>query len=319
MAVDSVFKGPLTGRFFRLSSCVSPGSSLVKDAMENAWSEGSGQGTPFSRRFCRGTVPHDGRLIDDDIDLSYCDDGTGVWRLWIREESRTAGRNTVELLASKMALQLDPDTPLHKMLRSRRSEIVSEARFQILCDAVPNVRIVPVVVVGDLVWIGRKSASTDKGYPLFLRHVLGDMKPCSMVWDELDLGWTQCSYAALLAFSSSNGGQIAPDILLTHIDIRGSSMQLKTADNNDEVQSIVSKITENVSEAAVKKLSFDVFVNGSAISLDIDEHGLSRCTPMRSMGGLSHERIRRRFSDVTVASSRLGELLSGLVSKVSDT
>jgi hypothetical protein len=228
---------------------------------------------------------------------------------------RTAGRNALEERAAALALESDPDTPLSKLQKSDRLEFIEQARGQLLQVALPKIRIVPVVVMDDWLWIGRRACATDRGYVHMLRPLFGDLELSAVLWDEAESGWSSCSYATLLAFLDAKGGELSSDVVLTEIEVRGRSMQLKAGDAADEVRAVLKQVTETASEAAVKRLTFEVYRDGVPIVVDADQQGLFRATPMKSVGGLPHERLRRRFSDVRYAASRVQAVMAELVAK----
>jgi len=316
MATDAVFAGSLSGRFFRIAPRPAVGTSLVAGAMEQAWRIDAGKGRAFVRRFCAGTVPHGGDLGEDPTPLSYNDGGTGIWRMWFREESRTAGRNAIEERASSMALDQDSDTSLVNLPRSVRKELLDSARRELLQSAVPKIRIVPLVMSGDWLWIGRRAASDDRSYVHVLRSLLGELELDPLVWDADETEWTACSYATLLAFVEAQGGELAPDVFLTDIEIKGSSMHLKISDGEGEIRSMVKRLCHTAVDGSVKKLTFEVHKDGVPIAIDLDAQGLFRGRPLRSAGGLPHDRISRRFADVRYAAARVGQIMKGLVAEV---
>lgn len=316
MATDVVFTGPLNGRFFKVAPSPIAGTSFVESAMKLAWESGTGKGLSFVRRFCTGVVPYDGDLGEDPTPLSYSDGGHGIWRLWFREESRTVGRNAVEERASSMALDRDSDTSLSNLPRSVRKELMDEARRELLKVVVPKIRIVPVMVSSEWAWIGRRTAAEDRSYVHVLRSVLGSLEFDPLVWDADETEWTACSYATLLAFVKAQGGELAPDVFLTDIEIKGGSVHLKISESEDEVRSMVERLCHTAADGSVKKLTFEVHKDGTPISIDIDAEGLYRGRPLRSAGGLPHDRISRRFADVRYAAGRAGQVMKDLVAQV---
>lgn len=313
MPQDPVFSGALAGRFYRLGTPLSPDKSLVEAALPQAWEEGLPV-VPFLRRFCQGTMPNEGDLGDDSVDLAYHDGGTGFWRLWLREETRKAPKVAIQHRAAKLALELDPDTPLPKMQRSGRVQVMDQAKRELLKEAIPQIRVLPVVVGTEWVWVGRRACVTDRTYIHLLRQVVGDLEPDPLLWSE-DGGWSTCSYATLLAFTKVKAGELAPDVHLCEVDVKGRSVQLKASDSADEVRAVLKQLTSAVSETSVRRMSFDVMKDGVRIVVDVDGHGVYRVVPMRSPGGLSHERIARRFGDARYAAARIRTVMEELVAR----
>lgn len=139
-----------------------------------------------------------------------------------------------------------------------------------------------------------------------------------MLWSPGDVGWSAFSYAAMLSFVNSKDGQLAPDVLLTQVEARGRSVRLRAMDNADEVRAIMRQMTQVASEASVRRLSFSVYKDGLEICLEADEHGLFRVVPARSVGGLPHERIKRRLDDIRYASTRISSVMSDVIRQIED-
>lgn len=318
MSKDVVYQGALNGRFYSLAPVPQPGRSFVSSALSMAWTPGSGRGLTVSRTFCRGQLPFDGDLNEDSTSLAYDDSGSGVWRLWLREETRSVGRNAVEERAVQLAHGEDPDTLLYRMQKGDRVAYLEKARQELLQEALPQIRIVPLVVVSGRLWIGRRAAVEDRTYVHQLRQVFGDLEPDPLLWNETESDWVSCSGATLSAFVSSRSGELAGDVVLTEVDIRGRSIQVKAADNADEVRALMKAVTQTVSETVVRRMCFEVYRDGSPICVHCDAHGLYRGMPVRSVGGLPHERIRRRFDDVLYAAGRIRSVMTDLVQKASE-
>lgn len=316
MSQDPVFSGSLSGRFYRLGAVLSKGSSFVDLARRQAWVP-DGPVLPVSRGFCQGAPPHDGNLGDDPSDLSYQDSGGGIWRAWLREETRKVPKMAIQQRASAIALELDPDTSLSKLQRSAHDRIVDQAKVELMKDVIPNARVIPIVFGMDWLWIGKKGCSTDRSYVHILRQVVGDLYFDPVLWGDGG-GWSSCSYATLLAFTRSRGGQLSSDVCLSEVDVKGRSIHLKASDSADEVRHVLKHMTSAVSETSVHRMSFEVLKDGVRIGVDADPHGLYRVSPMRSSGGLPHERIHRRFDDARYAATRVREVMADLVRGVEE-
>lgn len=315
MSDDPVFSGPFSGRFYRLDRAMDLGSSLVSRALMAAW-----VGTPaavFERGFCRGSSPHDGDLGDDAVDLSYCDGGTGIWRLWIREDSRKVPKSAVMELAARLAFDRDPDTSLRQSSRSVRSSLEEAARYALLKQAIPATRVIPVVAgrdEGGWIWIGRSGCASDRSYVQFLRSVVGDLELDPVVWSS-DGGWATSSYATLVASTKVRGGRLAPDVFLRGIDVKGTSLHVKASDGVD-IGALLEKMGAS-SETSVRSLSFEILKDGVSVQVDVDAHGVCRVSPMRSAGGLPADRLRRRFSDARSSCGRVRSVMADAVEEAS--
>jgi hypothetical protein len=314
---DVMFKGPMVGRFFRLSSGPE-GSSLVEACSEYAAVEDRGVGSSFYRAFCRGVLPNDGQLGEDPTELAYRDGGSGVWRFWLREETRTASRGAIHERALRIAMEEDEGTPLDRMQPRERKDMLERARRELLRQVVPSIRILPAVVVDDWLWIGGKGTASDRTYIHLLRNVFGPVEPDPLLWSDTGFGWTTCSYATLQAFIQSKAGELAPDVVLSSITIKGRSIQVRAADGTDASRAVVKQVAKTSSESAVKTLSFEVQRDGTPILVEVDMDGVFRGEPMKSFGGLPQERIRRRFDDVRYAAARLKELMAELVAQAEE-
>lgn len=314
--MDAIFARSFAGRFFRMSSPLKRSTSLHGLVQEHGWVESMGSGQPFARAFCVGEPPFNGSLDESTMDLAYDDGGTGVWRLWLREEERTAGRRQTEALAVQMALQDNPDSPLKKRHRSEQKQLLERAKIDILKTASPKMRIIPVISSSDWVWIGSRSSATDLELSAFLSHVLGRIQSDPLIWTPGNgLGWSVYSMTSLLAFLEVEAGQIASDVSLTEIDVQGRSMTCKATDSASVVRDVMREFAKSSSDAVVRRLSFEVYKEGNCITLDVDQHGVFRALAPSSVGGLPHERILRRFNDVFFAAQRINSVLNELHSK----
>ena len=312
MSRDSIYSGALTGRFYRLGERLDRNTSLVSACEGLSWSSSSSP-VAFSRTFCESCLPYEGDIGEDTGDLAYHDSGSGVWRMWLREETRKVSKMAVEQYAAKIALKEDPDTSLKKMQRSDRLRVTQMARLDLISSCVPQIRVVPIVVIDDLLWIGKRSSVKDRTYIHLLRQVVGDLEEDSLLWN--DGGWSSCSYATLKEFCSVKAGELAPDVHLSDLHVHGRSIQVKASDGAEDVRKLLSQMTASVSETGVKRLSFEVMRDGVRIEVDADAYGVFRAVPMRSPGGLPHERVRRRFEDVLYAASRIKTVMSEIVAR----
>jgi len=299
------------GRFYSLSSPPHPNESIASKCVGHAWSEKLGSGLPFSRGFCRGVMPYDGDILNPLVDLSYDDDGHGVWRLFLREEERSAGKMLVQTRAHEMALEADPDSPLSCLHGTAKKRLMEDARKDVLERVLPKMRIVPVLVSDDWAWVGRRSVSSDRSISILLSRIFGASEPDPLVFDE-DTGWSSSSYAVLKGIVES-GSRLSPDVTLLDIDISDKSVSIKATGVEDTARLMLEAVEGHVSETSVKRMSFEVYSDGCSTVIDVDSKGFYRGMPPRSVGGLPHERVLRRFSDVRQSSLRIKEVMHELV------
>lgn len=311
MSKNAILLGPLVGRFYSLALPPGPGGVLVSRCSAFAWEDGAGKGLPLVRRFCCGDVPHGGDLAEDTVPLSYNDDGHGIWRLWLREEERRAGRMHVEQRANEIALEWDPDTPYSFLRGSTKKRAQEEAKRDILETALPTLRIAPVVISDEWAWVGRRASATDLKLQVLLSKLFGEAEVDPVVFSE-DMGWSTAGCAVLRALVDK-GSVFAPDVKLLDLDIQGKKISMRSSGAVEMARTMLASVEGEISETSVKRLSFEVYNNGCSTVLDVDSHGLCRGFPARSVGGLPHERIGRRFKDVRTGAGRVKEVMGELV------
>ena len=310
MSGDGLFARSLVGRFYRLKQPIERNTSLLKIADPHAWEKGREVGRSFYRGLCDGDPPYEGDLGASDIELAYDDGGSGIWRLWIREEERSVSRKQIESRATVLARADDPDTPLKKRQRSNQVFLKSQARADLLQEATPKLRVVPVLLTQEWAWIGRRASVDDLAYGLLLGRLVGSVQPDPIVWaPDGDLGWSAASMAVLFAFLESESTNLAPDVMLCKLDARGHSLSCKATDDIETVREVLREFTQNTGSVLIRALSFEVYQGGDSILVEVDRHGVFRVIPSRSRGGLPAERIKRRFDDALCAARRVGEVM----------
>lgn len=272
-----------------------------------AWSRARSEGESSFVGFCRAEVPHDGLLDEEKSDLAYDDGGSGVWRFFVRKDSRTASKMGVQQVAHRLALEQDSDTPFSVVHGRRKKLLLEEARRQVLGSTVPKVSVVPVVLVDDLLWVGSRSVALD--LLGLLSSALGTLSSDSMVFRE-DVGWDSMCSACLI--SSAKSMHISRDVELLQVDLSGKSLTLKTS-----MQPLLELVSSGDFDSSVTRLHFQVVIGGQSIGVSMDVDGVFRVSPAPSRGGLPDQRLRRRFFDAEAGCHRLSEVLCELVTSLS--
>ncbi len=313
------FQSPsLTGRFFVPDEPLEAGASLLEQAQEQAWNHSKGAGNRRYCSYCSGETPHTDLLEGPEGSLAYEDEGAGLWRLWVREEIRTPGRQRTEEVADRLAIQRDPDTPLSRLHGRARKKLIDEARAKLLHKVTPTVRIVPIIVTPEWIWIARRAAATDHGVTHFLRNLLGPLTADPLVWAHDAPAWTSLSLAALMGFVESEGGELTPDLKVTEIETKGNPVVLKTSEKTEFVRGLIRQMLEVSAQVDLKRLGLAVFIDGSWVGVDIDAYGAWRIMPRPSAGGLPAERLKRRFCDAITAARRCGTVLKQVHDRIEE-
>lgn len=315
----------LVGRFYRLDKPIGPDCNFVEGAGRFAWTEEGGRGRKDYVAFCSGCPPHDGDLENDPTDLSYSDHGTGVVRMWIREEERSVGRVVRKMKAEALARELPGHPELGRLSPKVRKSLLDRAEQDLLDNAIPKVRVVPVVLWQDRCWIGNRSVVIQ--HRSLMYGLVGGMRPDPVAWCSGEApGWSELSTATVLSFCSRPfGSKIEPDVDLQEIDIGGHAIRCKTTETGGnglgivggvDLRSFVEKILRESEGAKVRRLSFEVVQRGEGTFVSVDDVGVCRVQPPPSKGGLPSDRISRRLDDAYAAGLRIGEVMRDLASKI---
>lgn len=291
-------------------------TSIIDQAIQENWHPKGGIGYSKYHGYCTGQTPHKEMGHGPDEDLAYDDMGEGVWRIWVREETRSPPRRLTEELAAKMAIELDQDTPLERIKGRARKDILAQARSRLLHTVHPTVRILPIVITPQWVWIARRAAFTDNALMGFLSTLVGRLEPDPVVWPVTSPSWSTFSLAALLGFVKSEGGELTPDLRITEIETKGSPVVIKTTENSEFARSLIGQMLDTNAQIDLKRLGLSVFIDGAWVDVSVDSSGAWRITPRPSAGGLPSERIKRRFTDALIAGRRCGEVLAQIQSEI---
>lgn len=304
------YRSPLTGRFLVPRVPLKPGTSLFEPARAQGWNQTAGVGYRKYHGYCSGQTPHLELHSHEEADLAYDDEGEGVWRIWIREETRSPPKRLTEEVAAKMALERDSDMPLSRIKGGALREIMEEARISLLHKVGPTVRIVPIIVTPQWIWIARRNAFSDHSLLGFLATLLGPLDPEPLLWPAKSPSWATFTLAALLGFVRSEGGELTPDLRITEIETKGSPVVIKTTENTEFARSLIEQMLDTNAQVDLKRLGLSVFIDGAWVNVSIDSQGAWRIVPRPTVGGLPSERLKRRFTDARTAAQRCGEVLS---------
>jgi hypothetical protein len=303
--VSDLVSGPLTGRFLRLEQRLEPENSLIEKALEHAWRKPPVWGRNH-RGWCCSDLPHSGELREDEAELAYYDEGTGVWLMWLREEERTASRRAVETRAAQVAID-QFGFSLKDLGRDEQDEAKQIARDALLQRAVPKMRVLPFLVTPEWAWVGRRAF--EPAYLHYLHPIIGRTSFQEVVWNPDEHGWHALSLASLQAYLESGEGFLDADVELVEVRFKGNEVKCQTEGANDQIRKAMSQIFE-ASSAGVTMLVFQVHMHGERVTVSVDQGGAFRGFPPSSAGGLLSERLLRRFKDYRECAERVGEVMT---------
>lgn len=307
--------GPISGRFYRHKNPPSPGCSLLDAIADSRWHEHKSTGKAFHLGWCRPDPPYDGEIECDPEKLLYADDGHGIWRCVIRQDRRMASRAAVESMAAKLATDQDPDQPLGRRQSHEKKEFYERAKTALLKMALPQIRIVHVVLTTQWIWVGARDCD-DVATKALLRQIAGGVMVDPVAWSpglpETEAGaegWNELSLATLLVLPHCDGNDLTTDVSLREVTIKGDSIRIKSQQDALIVREAISTLTKAVQDVNVDRLSFEVTLHGGQVSIDLDCHGLYRAEPAGIAGGFFHEGVQRRFDDALAAAKRAGDVM----------
>lgn len=298
----------LVGRFYRIVRPAESGS-LLERAKARAWVDLQ-DWPPYCSGFCRSSPPFDGKLEEDDGLLAYGQE-LGLSRLFLREERRSVSGSMTKTLAGQMAVDRLGLAFDHVSGTQRRS-LLSEARTQLLRSCVPTVRIVPLVACREWVWLGRRAvrshAPSDEG---ILRGICGVVELEPLVWGRpgTKVGWW--TYARALGSALEASIDLSVDVQVTAVRFEKSPLKTTLDLRNADLRKMAHRLSVG-SGYNIDQASFVVRQGLETVALSVDSTGIYRGEPPRSCGGLLHERLQRRFSDVRSAALRLSSVLHEL-------
>jgi hypothetical protein len=301
--------GPIMGRFFLLSESVPKGAELLSKALPYKWEE---RPEEESSGFCTGSSPFGGDIDECREDLSYNDRGSGVWRMWIREEERKVSKKAAEMEASVMA-SARHGMHLNELPYLERKEILGRAHKELLKRSVPHVRVVPVIVHDNWIWVGKRKPGVQVRF--LLKSLVGeDAIPDPVVWSgDFGRGWNSFSSALLRSYLKRSDSWLSEDVQIAEIDLRGTRVRFKAGEEDDgSFRATIQSLLNTSPELEVSSVGFYVRHGGDRVQVDVDISGLISGVPGRSAGGLLAERIRRRFTDLRMASKSVGRMLEAI-------
>jgi hypothetical protein len=310
-----LFRGPFVGRFFRLSSPVPSGAELLKNALPYAFSASASYVTDKSSLYgyCRSAMPYDSDLEMETAELGYGDAGTGVFRLWIREEERTVGRASVQILARKLAMGRFPgweDVPA-----LIKKELLSAAKIELLDQALPKIRVVPCAVDNETkkLFVARKVAFSGARYSALFTRTMGSVvRADPLLWDaedEMAPGWFALSEAALTSYLSKSDNKLDADTSLVEVKVGDQQLRCIALEPSGDQRKVLESVMKLTPRPAVTSLVFHVSGIGGTVEVAVDAQGVYRLVPATSPSGLAADRLRRRFADGFAAVERVAEVL----------
>jgi len=281
---------------------------------ENRWTKQDSAGKIFHLGWCRPDPPYDGEIEVIPEKLIYADDGHGIWRCWIRQDTRGVGRTAIESMASSLATTEDPDRPLQRRQPRERRAFFDAARERLLKIALPQIKIIPVLLTEHWVWVGSRNCD-DTPLKALLRPMAGGVTVDPVAWSPSTEkssdaeGWNALSLATLLVLPLCDGNELALDVTLQEVTIKGDSIRVRSKQDALIVREAISTLTKAVESVEVSRLSFEVTLHGSAVGVNLDCNGLYRAEPAPIRGGFFHEGIKRRFDDALAAARRAGAVM----------
>lgn len=309
---DPITHSPLIGRFYRMSSPWSDTDLIgTLQAKDLCFEEERGVGRKVYNSFCTSFAPHTGDLISESAPLGY-DAGEPLCRAWIRQETRTVKRAEVKVRVAERGLA-QWGLGYDELPRHSRKELEEQVSDELMAEAKPSVRVLPVVLSDEWAWIGSK----DLSFATLLYPVTGVVHQDALVWDRGDvLQWNALSSAALAAYFEAEDDKLDADCRLLEVSVRGKGFSFKLSDVSHK-EALRQAYQERGGE--VQRLSFAVQHDGDDVWVVVDAHGVVQATPLISKGGLFSERLARRFSDARTCGMRIGEVLSDAFRKHTGT
>ena len=309
-----MFSGKLTGRFSSIDRQIGPIDELASRASRAAWST-DGPIQKLRRGWCRSIPPYDGGLDLETSELGYADNGTGLFRLWIRQDERTVGRRAVQAMASVLASRDGKRDD--GMTRQEKQVYMVAAREQLMQRAVPRTKIVECLLCRDpgWVWIGDRS-----GHETWARRLLypvcGSVTPDPVCWAHgSSPGWEVLSRSCLNGCIQRDSDElsIGDGVTLMDVRIKGSQVRCSAQGGGDAehtawVRRTIRSILDDPS-AATTRLTLKVVHGGESTEVTLDEDGLVQADPPMSKNGLIKDRLERRFRDARFAASIAGDAM----------
>jgi hypothetical protein len=325
VSMSGLLTGALTGRFLRLRS--ENGVAALPFDLHAIAHQIQERTEDFSRTpetasgwkqrvfFCVSDAPYH---TDLERDERVYDPTEGALRFFLREEKRSVGK--ISLQARAMSIATSYGMEWKTTSPARRKEYLDMAREEMMPQALPKVSITEGVILGDLLFIARRSVDSLLR-PLFAVVGRGlEVSPMVLppsehaVWPEISRN--------VLRHVAKEGPKLDTDCRVEGAAVKGGSGEVKFSfvpmenmadDAEDSRRAALAKLLEETLD--VDRIRFKVEFPGREIELVIDKEGLVASFPPTSTGGLFAESVRRRFDDVIEASSRLGELLSAFSPK----
>jgi hypothetical protein len=309
--MSDVFRSAWRGRWVRLESAP-PAGSFVAKAAEGAfrpWDRPS----PIPETmvgWCTSMAPNSGDLAEESDPMGYVIDvPTGVGLGWLRVETRTPSRPLVIAQADRIAKERYK-TPFMGLRGDDKRDALERARDLVRATTSPKVRVLPVMIVGDMAWIG--AGGRTRGMIHTLGGVFGKLDAWPGVWEESDpdLRFFATTQALLGRFLDRGDGTIAPGVLIDEMTLDDTTLRLRAKDcTADRVRKLIEEGMRSSDRPDVRSILASVDGNDAPVTIGWDSDGVTLLNPASSSGGLDPERVRRRFDDAMGAVDRLREAL----------
>jgi hypothetical protein len=295
---EDLTNGTFTGRFYRFITGVDQKVAL-ENAKKLSWVLPK-RPTAFLRGFCQGSPPHGGDILEDAMELAY-EEGR-VMRMFIREEERSANRNTVKIEADRISRERFGH-PLQEIPKGNRKELEDEAKESLIARSTPKTKVKTLVLTESFIWVSGRQPST--GEETFLVRVFGDVvSDTSMVFGRAG---PKQALLALVLEATDKEGMAAPDIKVIDATVKNKTMRCRGEETG------VLKAMLKTGAVEVERVELEVDLGHSRVVLAIDEQGVLKADPAPSMGGIYPDRILRRFEEVKAATLRVKTVIETLV------
>lgn len=299
----SIYKSPLTGRFFRSESDLSLDQKMYERCIAAAHSMDDAASVSLYRGLCT-SVSNTG-FLDEESEALFYELGSDVWCFCVREDRRTAPRSAV--MAEARQQNPSSNTPVEMLSVKQKKVLMECARQSVLESAVPSSVILTGIVRGSSVWISRKS-SMDDSVRNFLSSFLGPLVYDSVIWEQ-GLSFAETS-SLLVERVVSGGPSLSSEVRVSRMSVEAPIGSL-TVDDPSSMQDLLGRFCASSEDSvSVREMGFELLPR--AVSFDVDSHGVSRACPRPSRGGLPRNRLVRRLNDCERAFSSVYRALSSL-------
>jgi hypothetical protein len=303
-------EGVISGRFYRHEAPLESETNFLHRVQEYTFPEHC-EVQKLLRGYCNGDPPFGSNLEETQIEGSYADDGHGIWRMWIREDTRNVSRNQVLRKSAERCL-IEYNRPLSQVPHKDRKEIEAQVKKDLLLLAIPSVRILPVVASRGWTWVGCRAV--DNAIRAILFPVVGrvDFEPVAWSFDS-ETGWSSLSLAGVQSYAETGNPDLDGDVHLVSVGLESLEISCRMHGASQHLSEILQKMVDPSVAVRVLSLTFEVEMDGEKTVVSLDKDGVYRGLSPSSSGGLSHEVLIRRFQAVRQSAERVGEVLSEIL------